>query len=290
LKIKKSLLVNLVLFTFGMFLYVLAVASSFVSEFYVSNTNPFLIFAITFIGGLVAVGLGYASVVVLGGMVSLKLNEFIAHVTFCKQVVEVTDEKPQIITSRAWRDFMVYMPALIFGLTLMLAWDIHNVYDPQTAIYYPILRTLDIFSKPLAADHILRPIEVIVAMTILIGIAGIAPSIALPYFRKFKITGVNSGPFHTNFLMLVVGLIVGLGTLLTLIGFIYSVLWVGKGPVVYHYVFLALLGLSLHYTIGAFLGRDKSEDMIMTQLREGERKRVVQGTVVIQGSPQASNK
>jgi hypothetical protein len=107
---------------------------------------------------------------------------------------------------------------------------------------------------------------------------------ALPYFRKFKITGVNSGPFHTNFLFLVVGLIVGLGTLLTLVGFIYSVLWVGKGPIIYHYVFLALLGLSLHYTLGAFLGRDKSEDIIMTKLRTGSRKRVVQGTVIIQGS------
>ena len=143
-------------------------------------------------------GLGYASVMVLGGMLSLKLNEFIARVTFCKQVVEVIEEKPQVIASRAWRDFMVYMPALVFGLTLVLGWDIHNVYDPQTAIYYPILRTLDIFSKPLAADHILRPIEVIVTMTILIGIAGIAPSIALPYFRKFKITGVNSGPLPTH--------------------------------------------------------------------------------------------
>lgn len=188
----------------------LAVASTFVSEFYVSGANPFLIFAVTFMGGLGAVGLGYASVVVLGGMLSLRLNEFIAHVTFCKQVVEVTDEEPQAIANRMWRDFMVYMPALVFGLTLMLAWDIHNVYDPQTSIYYPVLRTLDVFSKPLAADHILRPIEVILAMTILIGIAGIAPSIALPYFRKFKITGVNSGPFHTNFLFLVVGLIVGL--------------------------------------------------------------------------------
>lgn len=290
LKIKKQVLVNLLLFTLGVFLYVLAVASTFISEFYVSNTNPFLIFAITSIGGLGAVGLGYASVVVLGGMLSLKLNEFIAHVTLCKQVVEVTDEKPQVIASRAWRNFIVYMPALVFGLTLMLAWDIHNVYDPQTSIYYPILRTLDIFSKPLVADHILRPIEVILAMTILIGIAGIAPSIALPYFRKFKITGVNSGPFHTNFLFLVGGLIVGLGTLLTLIGFIYSVLWVGKGPVVYHYVFLTLFGLSLHYTLGAFLGRDKSEDMIITRLKTGSGKRVVQGTVIIQGSSQGDKR
>ncbi len=87
--------------------------------------------------------------------------------------------------------------------------------------------------------------------------------------------------------MLVVGLIVGISTLLTLVGFLYSVLWVGKGPMIYHYVFLTLLGLSLHYTLGAFLGRDKSENMILAELQEGERKRVVQGTVVIHDLPES---
>jgi hypothetical protein len=284
LKITRLFLVKLLLFMLGVLFYALAVVSTFAFEFYTSTINPLLIFIFTSVGGLGALALGYASVIILGGIVSLRLNEFIAHVTMCKQVVEVTIENPQTTFRRTWRDFLLYMPALVFALSLILAWDIHNVHDPQTSIFYPLLRTLDIFSKPIAADPLLRPIEVVLAMTVLIGIAGIAPSMALPYFRKFKITGVNSGPFHTNFLFLVVGLIVGLGTLLTLVGFIYSVLWVGKGPIIYHYVFLALLGLSLHYTLGAFLGRDKSEDIIMTKLRTGSRKRVVQGTVIIQGS------
>jgi len=274
----------------GMLIYLLAVASTFVFGFYVSSVNPLVIFILISIGGLGTLALGYASVVILGGMMSLKLNEFISRVTMCKQVIEVQDEKPDRVARRAgWRDFLLYMPALVFALSLILAWDVHNVHDPQTSVFYPLLHTLDIFSKPIAADPTLRPIEVVLAMMVLIGIAGVAPSIALPYFRKFKITGVNSGPFHTNFLLLVVGLIVGLGTLLTLVGFIYSVLWVGKGPIIYHYVFLALLGLSLHYALGAFIGREKSEDMIMTRLRTGSRKRVVQGTVIIQGSP-ASDK
>jgi len=288
LRVGKSFFFKLSLFILGFFVYVLAVASTFVFGFYVSGVSPLVIFILISFGGLGALGSGYASVVILGGMVSLRLNEFIARVTMCKQVVEVPLKKPQVISRKmAWRDFLVYMPVLVFGLTLFLAWDIHNVHDPETS---SLLRALDIFSKPLVADPVLRPVEVVLAMTVLVGIAGIAPSIALPYFRKFKITGVNSGPFHTNFLLLVAGLIVGLGTLLTLVGFIYSVLWVGKGPIIYHYVFLALLGLSLHYTLGAYLARDKSEDMIMTKLRTHSGKRIVQGTIIIQGAPASDTK
>jgi len=284
LRTRKQLLPILILFILGVLLYVFAVLSSFWLEFYSSGFVAFAIIILTCIGGLGTLGLGYASVIILGGMMSLKLNEFIARVTMCKQVIEVVDEKPRTIRHRvAWKDFLLYMPVLVFILSVILAWDIHNLHDPQT-IFHPLLHALDVFARPIGSDHIWHSVEVILAMIVLITIVGVAPSIALPYFRRFKTTGVNSGPFHTNLLFLVVGLIVGLGTLLTLIGFLYQVLWVGKGPIYYHYVFLAMLGLSLHYTIGAFLGRDKSEEMIITRLRTSSGKRVVLGTVSIQGS------
>lgn len=282
---KKQLVITVSLFLIGVLLYVFAALSAFIIEPYSSSLNPFVVIIITSIGGLGALALGYASVVILGGKVSLKLNEFVARVTMCKQVIEVPDGKRQMTRRVAtWRDFALYMPAFVFGLSLILAWDIHNLHDPQTSIFYPLFHVLDIFSKPVATDHLSRAIEVVLAMIVLIGIVGIAPSLALPYFRKFKVTGVNSGPFHTNLLFLVVGFIVGIGTLLTLVGFLYSVLWVGKGPIIYHYVLLALLGLSLHYGIGAFLGRDRSEEMIMTRLMASSGKRVIRGAVIIQGS------
>lgn len=291
LKIGKPFFFKLSLFMLGMLVYVFAVVSTFAFGFYVSGVSPLVIFILISLGGLGALGLGYASVVVLGGMISLRLNEFIARVSMSKQVVEVATGKPQEIARKeVWRDFLLYMPVVVFGLSLFLAWDIHNVHDPQTGVFHTVLHALDIFSKPLTADPVLRPVEVVLAMIVLIGIAGIAPSMAIPYFRKFKITGVNGGPFHTNLLLLVAGLVVGLGTVLTLVGFIYSVLWVGKGPIIYHYVFLALLGLSLHYALGAFLARDKSEDMIMTKLRTHSGKRIVQGTIIIQGAPASDKK
>jgi len=273
------------LFLMGVILYVFAALSAFLIGPYGSDLSPFAVVTITLVGGLGAIALGYASVVVFGGKVSLDLNEFVARVTMCKQVIEIADEKKQVTRRVAlWRDFGLYMPALVFGLSLMLAWDVHNLHDPQTSFFYPLFHVLDIFSKPVATDHLSRSIEVVLVMVVLIGIVGIAPAMALPYFRKFKVTGVNSGPFHTNFLFLVIGFIVGIGTVLTLVGFLYNVLWVGKGPVIYHYVLLALLGLSLHYTLGAFLARDRSEKMIMTKLKVTSGKRIIRGAVVIQGS------
>jgi len=273
------------LFLMGVILYVFAALSAFLIGPYGSDLSPFAVVTITLVGGLGAIALGYGSVVVFGGKVSLDLNEFVARVTMCKQVIEIADEKKQVTRRVAlWRDFGLYMPALVFGLSLMLAWDVHNLHDPQTSFFYPLFHVLDIFSKPVATDHLSRSIEVVLVMVVLIGIVGIAPAMALPYFRKFKVTGVNSGPFHTNFLFLVIGFIVGIGTVLTLVGFLYNVLWVGKGPVIYHYVLLALLGLSLHYTLGAFLARDRSEKMIMTKLKVTSGKRIIRGAVVIQGS------
>ncbi len=275
----------------GIFLYVFAVLSTFGLEFYSSGISPFAIVIVTCIGGLGTLVLGYASVIILGGIVSLKLNEFIARVTGCRQVIEVIDEKPRTIRRRiVWQDFLVYMPALVFIVSVILAWDIYNLHDPQTSIFHPLLHALDIFSTPTSMDPVLHSVDVIPAMVVLIAIAGVAPSIALPYFRRFRITGVNSGPFHINLLFIMVGLVVGLGVLLTVIGFIYSVLWVGKGPMYYHFVLLAMLGLSLHYTIGAFLGRDKSEDMVMTRLRATSGRRVIQGTIIIQGSSVSGKK
>jgi hypothetical protein len=125
----------------------------------------------------------------------------------------------------------------------------------------------------------------ILPMIILITITGSAPAAALPHFRRFKVTGVNSGSFHTNLLFTIVGFVVGLGAVLTLVGLIYEVSWVGKGPYYYHYIIPAMLGLSLHYSMGAFLGRDKSEEMIKSKLERHPGKRVIRGTVSIEEAP-----
>lgn len=270
-----------------MFFYVFAVLLTAGLNYYSSDLSPFVIVVLTSIGGFGALVLGYASVIILGGKISLQLTEFISRFDKSRHVIEVIDEKPRTIRHAVSRqDFILYMPALVFILSLFLAWDIHNVHPKQSSIFHPLLHALDIFSKPIGVSPTSYSADVIPAMLVLIAIAGIIPSMVLPYFRRFKITGVNSGPFHTNLLLIVMGLIVGLGSLLTLVGFIYRVLWVSKGPSYYYFTLLAMPGLSLHYAIGTFLGRDKAENMVMTQLRASSRKRIHRGTVIVQRPPE----
>ena len=43
-----------------------------------------------------------------------------------------------------------------------------------------------------------------------------------------------------------------------------------------------MLGFSIHYSLGAFLGRDRAEDTVERILLAGSGKRVIRGTVNIQ--------
>ena len=43
-----------------------------------------------------------------------------------------------------------------------------------------------------------------------------------------------------------------------------------------------MLGLSVHYAIGAFLGRDRAEDMVKKMFEARSRERVVRGAVHIE--------
>jgi hypothetical protein len=271
-------------FALGVALYLYAIFSTFTLEWH--SPEPFLIATLILAGGFGVLLVGYVSVVGIGGTLSLGLAEFVARVTGSKHVVEVTSEKPRNFVYWLSRDgFVYYLPGLIFIVAMVLGWDIHNLHDPRTSIFHPLLHALDVFAKPLGDNVVSYSIDMILPMIVLIAIAGIAPAVALPYFRRFKVTGVNSGPFHTNLLFTIVGFVVGLGAILTLVGLIYEVLWVGKGPYYYHYIIPAMLGLSLHYSMGAFIGRDKSEEMIKSKLQRHSGKRIIRGTVNIQGPP-----
>jgi hypothetical protein len=281
MRTKKQLLLISLSFAAGAALYAFAVISTFGPE--LGTSGPLVIMALIAVGGLGVLGLGYASAVVIGGMISLKVADFIARFTRAKHVVEVVDEEPKTLIHRVTGGaFIFYVPVLVFIMSMTLGWDIHNLHDSRTSIFHPLLHSLDVFTTSTHITLVSYSVDIILPMIALIAIAGIAPSIALPYFRKFKITGVNSGPFHTDLLLTVVGFIVGLGAILTLLGLVYEVLWVGKGPYYYRYLIPAMLGFSLHYGIGAFLGRDKSENMIQAKVETSLGKRVIRGKVNIE--------
>jgi hypothetical protein len=95
-------------------------------------------------------------------------------------------------------------------------------------------------------------------------------------FRRFKIIGINSGPFHSTLLTAVIGPIIGLNILVSLLGIFYKVLW-AEAPTSYHYALIVLIGFSLHYSAGTYIGRGKAESIILRRLANGRynRNRIV---------------
>ncbi|HYW00474.1 MAG TPA: hypothetical protein VE862_03330, partial [Candidatus Acidoferrum sp.] len=92
----------------------------------------------------------------------------------------------------------------------------------------------------------------------------------------FKIVGINSGPFHSTILFTVLGSVVGISIVISLLQIFYKVLYAGA-PTSYHYALIVLIGFSLHYSAGTYIGRSKSESIILRKIANGhyDRNRIV---------------
>ena len=139
-----------------------------------------------------------------------------------------------------------------------------------------VLHSLNFFATPQRANAVLFSLRLTPALIAITMISGLAPSIALPYFRRFKIIGINSGPFHSTVLFAVLGSVIGLSILVSLLGVFYNVFWAGA-PSSYHYALIVLIGFSLHYSAGTYIGRNKAESIILWKLANGryDRNRIV---------------
>ena len=184
---------------------------------------------------------------------------------------------------------LLYIPALVFIISLALALNIHYLHT-TTDITFPsflssilqdTLNTFDIFLKPTSIGSLRYSIEIIPIMVFIVAVAGVVPSIVLPYFRKFKVTSVNAAPFHKDILFSIVGAVLGLTVVLSLVDIIYGAL-TGNQPHYYNYVLPTMVGFSLHYSLGAYVGREKAEEMVEKILKTGSGKRVFQGKISIQ--------
>jgi len=274
LKASAQQLILICFFLLGIALYVIAVETTYY------DTSIIVVLALA--AGPAVLLLGYGTVVLIGGAASLGLAEFLARVTRSRHVIEMRTEEPQTLRKKIRAEyFLLLMPGLVFLLSLALIWDVHNLRDPRTSMFYPLLQWLDVLSR--TGTSVTYAVEAIPAMIIFIAISGIVPAFVLPYLRKFKITGVNGGPFHVNLLNIVLGAVVSVGAALTLLGIAYEVLWVRNGPIYLFYGIPVMLGLSIQYTVGACMGREKAEEYITKTLEEQSRKRVVRGTIEIKG-------
>jgi hypothetical protein len=288
----KRQLITAILFGLIVLLYIVAVFSTFKPRNSGSDYGELVAFALTLIGGSVIFALGYASVIVFGGKTSLRLVEFISRFNGSKHAVEVKEEAKA--NSRGLINYasLLYIPALILLIALALALNIHYL-DATFAVTFQsfpspviqgILVALDIFLKPTSIGSLRYSIEIIPIMVSFVAIAGVVPSIVFPYLRKFKITSVNGVPFHKDILFNIIGAAFGITIVLSLVNIIYGVL-IGTQPHYYSYVLPTILGFSLHYFLGIYVGREKAEKMIENQLRTEPRKRVFQGEIIILERP-----
>jgi len=272
----------------GFAAYSVAAVSTFsIPQLTHAGLDQVAIAGLTFMAGVFTIGLGYESIVLFGGVCSLSFAGFVARVTKSKQLIEIREKKsPKLLKSLIEKSHLIYLPALLFFTSVALGWDIYTALPNRTnrtstltsqpRINVPLasqlLHSLNFFATPQRANAVMFSLRLTPALILMTVISGLVPSIALPYFRRFRITGVNAGPFHSSLLTAVIGSVVGLSIVLSLLGIFYS-LWAGGAPTSYHYALLVLAGLSLHYAAGTYIGRSRSESIILRKLEEGEYNR-----------------
>lgn len=186
----------------------------------------------------------------------------------------------------------VYIPAIIFITALSIALNKHYLVNTFTvtfeivpsSILQTILNSLDIFSKPISIGSLRYSIEIIPLMVVYVALSGIPPAIVLPYLRKFRITGINGVQFHKSILLIALGALLGVTIILSLINIIYGII-MGTQPHYYSYLLPAITGLSLHYALGGFIGREKAETTVDNILKTTPLKRVYQGKVTVRKQP-----
>ena len=161
---------------------------------------------------------------------------------------------------------------IVFINAAALSWDLFNLDSSKAWIFAFIVHSIDIFVKAPTLSIATHSLDVMPKLITRVFLGGAAPTMALPFFRNFGITGVNSGSLHTSMLTSVVGTVVGLGALLTFVGLTYRVLWVSSGSHLYHYAVLTMLGLGIFYGIGAFFARGKAEAMALDRLKAASKK------------------
>lgn len=267
----------------GFVAYSIAAVSTFsIPQLTHVGLNPIEIALYTSIAGLLVIGLGYASIVLLGGICSLGTAGLIGRLTKTKQVIRPKEEKllhlRKVLIEKS---HLVYLPLVLFFTSIALGWDIYSAdlartLSTKTGMLGVVLHSLNFLATPQHATGVLFSLRLTPGLIVITMISGLAPSIALPYFRRFKIIGINSGPFHSTLLTAVIGPIIGLNIVVSLLGIFYNVLW-AEAPTSYHYALIVLIGFSLHYSAGTYIGRGKAESIILRRLANGRynRNRIV---------------
>ena len=266
----------------GFVMYIVAAVSTFsIHQLTVAGLDPLGIALFTSIMGVLVIGLGYESIVLLGGICSLSIAGLISRLTKTKQVIRPKEEKNlRLRKVLIEKSHLIYLPLVLFFTSLALGWDIYtaNTSTARTVLskttttkpgmLQSVLHSVNFLATPQHTTGVLFSLRLTPGLIAITLISGLAPSIALPYFRRFKIIGINGGPFHSTVLTAVLGPIIGLNIVVSLLDIFYKVLW-AEAPTSYHYAVIVLIGFSLHYSAGTYIGRGKAESIILGKLANG---------------------
>jgi hypothetical protein len=261
----------------GVLFYAIAATTTFTgNQFKFARLDPVILIVESLAAGLASLGLGYVLMILVGGRLSLDIARGVCRVTGARQVIKATGGmSTSSANSLFQRAYFAYATLLVFAFSVGIGWDLFNADGPKASFLRPLIHALDVFARPVKVNAVAYSAGLLPVLLVLIILGGLVPAFALPYFRNFKVTGVNSPAFHIGALSTVGGFVIGLSVVLALVGLVYNALWVNKGPLSYHFTLLVLVGLSLHFALGTYIGRDRSERMIAGSLRNSHDSKFV---------------
>src|SRR5208337_2548051 len=223
LRERKAVMDSAVPLILGFVAYCIAAVSTFsIPQLTHVHLDQIAIALLTSAAGLLVIGLGYGSIVLLGGVCSLRIAGLFSKLTKTRQLFDPKEEKSlKLRKALIEKSHLVYLPLVLFFTSIAIGWDIYSIIPARTTtaattsttlpittrhtLLGVVLRSLNFFATPQRANAVLFSLRLTPGLIVITMLSGLVPSIALPYFRRFKIVGINSGPFHSTILFTVLG-------------------------------------------------------------------------------------
>ncbi len=214
--------------------------------------------------GIVLIYIGYVTELGFGGGVSIGAAKVYAKITRSHQRIEATvsDDNHSLLG----RYYTILVPFFVFLLSFSLSYDISSGIKSGSDPIADTFKWLNIFPSLIKSTPIAFTVRAVLGSIVLIAITGTFVALALPYLKRLRVTTMNGSSFHLTILLAGIGILGGLGIVLSASGFVYSLLTGGIAAL--RYSFAILFESSLFYSAGLLLGLDKATGKIKTRLKK----------------------
>jgi hypothetical protein len=120
--------------TLGFVAYIVAAVSTFsIPQLSHVHLDQVAIALLTSIAGLLVIGLGYGSIVLLGGICSLSIAGLFSKLTKTRQLIDPKEEKSLHLRKvLIEKSHLVYLPLVLFFTSIAIGWDIYSIIPART--------------------------------------------------------------------------------------------------------------------------------------------------------------